>query len=162
MERSLWREEGSVAAGPRQRSHSRVRVRWDSQIWEFPFCHLLRLAGLRWRYSTPPPHGIDVNSHSHILSYLLGTDHTQKTQLYCCVAQKTQKTSHLINISPVHWLTDCCLATSHKYLSYCCVTLSEVFIAPLPSYACYNINSVINFFWRYPLPNFYIKRRFRE
>jgi hypothetical protein len=23
----------------------------------FPFRHLLRLAGLRWRYSTPPPHG---------------------------------------------------------------------------------------------------------
>jgi hypothetical protein len=28
-----------------------------SQIRDFPFCHLLRLAGLRWRYSTPPPHG---------------------------------------------------------------------------------------------------------
>jgi hypothetical protein len=23
----------------------------------FPFCCLLRLAGLRWRYSNPPPHG---------------------------------------------------------------------------------------------------------
>jgi hypothetical protein len=28
-----------------------------SQIRDFPFCSLLRLAGLRWRYSTPPPHG---------------------------------------------------------------------------------------------------------
>jgi hypothetical protein len=28
-----------------------------SQIWDFPFCHLLRLAGLRWRYLTLPPHG---------------------------------------------------------------------------------------------------------
>jgi hypothetical protein len=28
-----------------------------SQIWDFPFCRLLRLSGLRWRYSTPPPHG---------------------------------------------------------------------------------------------------------
>jgi hypothetical protein len=27
-----------------------------SQIWDFPFRRLLRLAGLRWRYSTPPPH----------------------------------------------------------------------------------------------------------
>jgi hypothetical protein len=26
-----------------------------SQIWDFPFRRLLRLAGLRWRYSTPPP-----------------------------------------------------------------------------------------------------------
>jgi hypothetical protein len=24
----------------------------------FPFCRLLRLAGLRWRYSNPPPHGV--------------------------------------------------------------------------------------------------------
>jgi hypothetical protein len=28
-----------------------------SQIRDFPFCRLLRLAGLRWRYSTPPSHG---------------------------------------------------------------------------------------------------------
>jgi hypothetical protein len=28
-----------------------------SQIRDFPFCRLLRLAGLRWRFSTPPPHG---------------------------------------------------------------------------------------------------------
>jgi hypothetical protein len=28
-----------------------------SQIWDFTFCRLLRLAGSRWRYSTPPPHG---------------------------------------------------------------------------------------------------------
>jgi hypothetical protein len=34
---------------------------WDhillSQIWDFPFRRLLRLAGSRWRYSAPPPHG---------------------------------------------------------------------------------------------------------
>jgi hypothetical protein len=29
-----------------------------SQIWDFPFRRLLRLAGSRWRYSTPPPHGL--------------------------------------------------------------------------------------------------------
>jgi hypothetical protein len=42
-------------------SHSRVRVPWDS--WPYftvsdsrlPFRRLLRLVGLRWRYSTPPP-----------------------------------------------------------------------------------------------------------
>jgi hypothetical protein len=27
-----------------------------SQIWDFPFRCLLRLAGSRWRYSNPPPH----------------------------------------------------------------------------------------------------------
>jgi hypothetical protein len=31
-----------------------------SQIRDFPFRRLLRLAGSRWRYSTPPPHGIEV------------------------------------------------------------------------------------------------------
>jgi hypothetical protein len=29
-----------------------------SQIRDFPFRRLLRLAGSRWRYSTPPPHGL--------------------------------------------------------------------------------------------------------
>jgi hypothetical protein len=33
-----------------------------SQILDFPFRRLLRLAGLRWRYSNPPPHGSDLNS----------------------------------------------------------------------------------------------------
>jgi hypothetical protein len=53
----------AIATGPRQRSLSRVRVSWDSrpyllsQIRDFPFRRLLRLAGSRWRYSTPPPHG---------------------------------------------------------------------------------------------------------
>jgi hypothetical protein len=28
-----------------------------SQIRDFPFCYLLRLTGLRWRYLTLPPHG---------------------------------------------------------------------------------------------------------
>jgi hypothetical protein len=28
-----------------------------SHIWDFPFRSLLRLAGSRWRYWTPPPHG---------------------------------------------------------------------------------------------------------
>jgi hypothetical protein len=78
-----------ISVGPRQRSHSQVRVQRDS--WPnftvsnsrlpqpggpgpriyipqeqdgpvvppgtgFHFCRLLRLAGLRWRYWTPPPH----------------------------------------------------------------------------------------------------------
>jgi hypothetical protein len=29
-----------------------------SQIWDFPFRRLLRLAGSWWRYSTLPPHGL--------------------------------------------------------------------------------------------------------
>jgi hypothetical protein len=35
-----------------------------SQIRDFPFRRLLRLAGLRWRYSNPPPH--DCESESYV------------------------------------------------------------------------------------------------
>jgi hypothetical protein len=38
-----------------------------SQIRDFPFCRLLRFAGLRWRYSTPPPHGKTVERIMRIL-----------------------------------------------------------------------------------------------
>jgi hypothetical protein len=61
----------TIAAGPRQRSHTRVEPRGTrdhillSRIRDFPFRYLLRLAGLRWRYSTPPPHR-KTQSQSHI------------------------------------------------------------------------------------------------
>jgi hypothetical protein len=57
----------TITAGPRHRSHSRVRVPLDSlpyflsQIQDFPFRRLLWLTGLRWRYPTPPPYGILSN-----------------------------------------------------------------------------------------------------
>jgi hypothetical protein len=53
----------TIAAGTSQRSHSLVRISWYSQpyftvsVRDVPFRHLQQLAGLRWRYSTPPPHG---------------------------------------------------------------------------------------------------------
>jgi hypothetical protein len=95
--RLLWREMGlsfTIAAGPRQRSHSRYRVPQDSWPYltvsdsrfpqpvgpgpriyilqeqsdpvipldtGFPFHRLLRIAGLRWRYSNPPPRGEPQN-----------------------------------------------------------------------------------------------------
>jgi hypothetical protein len=41
-----------------------------SQIRDFPFRGLLRLAGLRWRYSTPPPHGsVECFTEMYILIY---------------------------------------------------------------------------------------------
>jgi hypothetical protein len=42
---------GSTSREPRD--HSLL-----SQYRDFPFCRFLRLAGLQWRHSTPPPHGI--------------------------------------------------------------------------------------------------------
>jgi hypothetical protein len=88
-----------------------------------------------------PRNSSEVNSRSRILSYPLGTDHAQKKQFYFCVAQTTQKTSPVTTISPVHWLTDCGLATSYKHSSYCYVTIRvTVFIAPLPcnEFTCHN------------------------
>jgi hypothetical protein len=47
----------TIAAGPRQRSHFRIRVPYDSRPYftvpdsRLPFHRLLRLAGLRWKYS---------------------------------------------------------------------------------------------------------------
>jgi hypothetical protein len=46
-------------------------------------------------------------------------------QFYClalCMARTTLKTSYVITVLPVHCCADCCLATSYKYSSYCCVT----------------------------------------
>jgi hypothetical protein len=59
------------AAGPCQRSLSRNHILLSHRIWDFPFRRLLRLAGSRWRYSTPPPHGfqsIPIPVFSYILS----------------------------------------------------------------------------------------------
>jgi hypothetical protein len=59
----------------------------------------------------------ETNFHSRILSYSLGTVHAQETQFFCCVLQTTQKTSHVITISLVHWRADCCPTTSYKHSS---------------------------------------------
>jgi hypothetical protein len=100
----------TIAAGPRQRNHYRVRVPRDTWPYftvsdsilpqrggsspriyipqeqggavippgtVFPFRRLLRLAGQRWRYSTPPPHGylkpeVHPNNIYRSSSYLTG------------------------------------------------------------------------------------------
>jgi hypothetical protein len=54
----------TITADPRQHSHTMIRVPCDSRPYftvsdlRLPFRRLLRFAGSRWRYSTPPPHGI--------------------------------------------------------------------------------------------------------
>jgi hypothetical protein len=57
----------------------------------FPFRRLLPLEGLRWSYSTPPPHG-DVFHHSQLATIVLlitprhgpGIKHHFRQFLYCC------------------------------------------------------------------------------
>jgi hypothetical protein len=92
----------------------------------------------------------EVNSHSSILSCPLGTDHAQKTKFYYCVAQTTQKTSHVINISPVHWRADYCLATSYKYSSYCCVPTSWG-IFPAVALQCVDMSNIFFYFSSYKI-----------
>jgi hypothetical protein len=47
-----------------------------SQIWDFPFRRLLRLAGSPWRYSTPPPHGVNTFFSAQPLIYSSGNHGT--------------------------------------------------------------------------------------
>jgi hypothetical protein len=54
-----------------------------SQIRDFPFRRHLRLAGLRWRYSTPPP-------HRNTVLYC-------RTLFYNNFARTTQKTTSTVN-----------------------------------------------------------------
>jgi hypothetical protein len=68
----------------------------------------------------------EVNSHSRIL---ISSRHGPRTEntvllLHSANPQTTQKTSHVITISSAHWRADCCLATSYKHSSYCCVRVS--------------------------------------
>jgi hypothetical protein len=43
------------------------------QIWDFPFRRLLRLAGSRWRYSTPPSYGCCLVKRLECLKSLHGS-----------------------------------------------------------------------------------------
>jgi hypothetical protein len=72
----LWREDGSVVCSEvtrwfkSRRTHNhtllfrpRLPKPGGTGPWSlypphimFPFCHILQVAGLRWRYSDPPPH----------------------------------------------------------------------------------------------------------
>jgi hypothetical protein len=75
MGRPLWREDGcllymllvlaSTAILGSESLGTRDHILL-SQIWDFPFRSLIRLAGSQWRYSTPPPHGLSpTKSKSH-------------------------------------------------------------------------------------------------
>jgi hypothetical protein len=81
---SLTRERMSlsftIAAGPLQRIHSRPYFPLsDSRLI---FCLLLQLAGLRWRYSTPPPHvNTDWPTCANGFRYIASEQTAQKTSL---------------------------------------------------------------------------------
>jgi hypothetical protein len=63
--RPIWRQDGSALASAVFLGSESLGTRDHillSQIWDFHFRGLLRLAGPRWRYSTPPPHGYQQSS----------------------------------------------------------------------------------------------------
>jgi hypothetical protein len=78
----------TIAAGPRQRSLYRVQSRWTcehillSQVRDFPFRRPLRLAGIRWKYSTPPPHGIsNIPAYDITSVWLFLSDRNKRSRL---------------------------------------------------------------------------------
>jgi hypothetical protein len=79
-----------------------------SQIWDFPFRRLLRLAGSRCRYTTPPPHGSWTE-----LSVILELRYTAE-------ARATQKTSLLLSELLRNLATGCSM-THGEHISYYCV-----------------------------------------
>jgi hypothetical protein len=95
--RPLWREDESVFcmcrwplpaqsfSGPSPLGLATV---FYCLIWNFPFRRLLRLAGLRWRYSTPPPHAF-LTEYSQLNPSLNqfspNRKHLFQQYLYCCV-----------------------------------------------------------------------------
>jgi hypothetical protein len=90
---------------PRTRGHILL-----SQIRDFPFRRLLRLAGSRWRYSTPPSHG---SAWVTPVVFKITPRHGPQRKYifpYCCV-------------SAVKCLSSRCLGMGFVTpLFYCCVT----------------------------------------
>jgi hypothetical protein len=64
-----------------------------SQIQDFPFCRLLWLAGSRWRYLTPPPHGCTELATSGLAFYSRSVDNAENTVLLLRGADHTENTS---------------------------------------------------------------------
>jgi hypothetical protein len=55
-----------------------------SQIWDFPFRRLLRLAGSRWRYSNPPPRGWYTLNWTLSLAYFSARTTYKTPFIHCC------------------------------------------------------------------------------
>jgi hypothetical protein len=71
-----------------------------SQFRDFPFRRLLRLAGSRWRYSSPPPHGGNSDSAGGIIIKPQHGPHRNnrfQNFLYCCVRKRCYGNSFASN-----------------------------------------------------------------
>jgi hypothetical protein len=81
-----------------------------SQIRDFHFRRLQRLAGLRWMYSTTAPH------RKNFAPLITSRHRPTETQLiYCCL--RVCWGPHVINTQPVNWCAGCCV--EKRLLSHC-------------------------------------------
>jgi hypothetical protein len=116
--RPLWREDGSVFCiccwtSPAQSfsglSPLDLATIFYSLFWDFRFRRLLRLAGSRWRYSTPPPYGSRVGwEFFDLFNVCLGTDRTE-------------------NLSSI---TACCLLAGGTTCLLSCSLATAIFLSP--------------------------------
>jgi hypothetical protein len=91
----------------------------------FPFCRLLWLAGLRWKYSTPPPHGIVQSSLKRLSLYNLGTNNIDEIVSnsssivcvgICCCDMCLLGCGNVFNLS---------LPTSRRFFSSSCCSIKS-------------------------------------
>jgi hypothetical protein len=83
----------------------------------FPFRRLVRLAGIRWKDSTPPPHEIRLTEYgrsSHRASERTYREHRLQNFFYCCVTWPRTR----ILRAP---LSNGCTRHVSWHLLYCCV-----------------------------------------
>jgi hypothetical protein len=71
-----------------------------SQIRDFTFRRLLRLAGLRWRYSTPPLHGVSSDWSNYFITsgrteYKYPSLNSSSVILFSCVHSSQRERSYL-------------------------------------------------------------------
>jgi hypothetical protein len=119
--RPLWREDGSVFYMccwplPAQSFFGTRDHILLSQIWDFPFRRLLRLAGSRWRYSILPPH-----EDPHVILFITSgepnRDHHFEQLWFCPLSQRRaywtigyQWTHSLLFIAAGTWFLKRCSA----------------------------------------------------
>jgi hypothetical protein len=93
-----------------------------SQIRDFPFRHLLRLAGLRWRYSTPPPHETLLNQPLFF---------RKECQLWIDLTFDNRLQKPTAEMKPARWIAwlqvvdYCCLIWS-KLQQLCCPSCTRL------------------------------------
>jgi hypothetical protein len=98
-----------------------------SQIWDFPFRRLLWLAGSRWRYSTPPPHGLNCNNQLALLiKYQHGPRRKHRTSVAVQLFLSDRMTHSIIACAAISM--DCAENTIPLllFIGHCLVTVAAV------------------------------------